>query len=259
MQVGISTACLFPMMTEQALERILQLGCKVAEVFVNTPSEATPSFACALKRIADAAGAKIVSIHPCSSEYEGASFFGRYPRRFDDALDDYKRYFEMCAVTGAEYIAFHGARTFFNIEPSVYFERFGRISVAARAAGVHMCHENVSRFFGGDVCIIRAMRAALPEAEFLLDIKQAVRAGIDPFEMLDAMGDSVRHVHVSDHTAMRDCMVPGSGDFDFVKLRDRLTKLDYRGCIIIELYRKDFQGEEQLAESQRALSRIFFA
>ena len=259
MQVGISTACLFPMMTEQALERVLQLGCKVAEVFVNTPSEATPSFAYALKRTADAAGAKIVSIHPCSSEYEGASFFGRYPRRFDDALDDYKRYFEMCAVTGAEYIAFHGARTFFNIEPSVYFERFGRISLAARSAGVHMCHENVSRFFGGDVRVIRAMRTALPDAEFLLDIKQAVRAGIDPFEMLDAMGDRVRHVHASDHNAQRDCMTPGSGDFDFEKLRDRLLQYNYRGCVIIELYRKDFQSEEQLAESQRSLSKIFSA
>jgi hypothetical protein len=54
-QVGISTACLFPMTTEQALDRVLRLGCPVAEVFVNSPSEATIAFARTLRQTADAA------------------------------------------------------------------------------------------------------------------------------------------------------------------------------------------------------------
>jgi sugar phosphate isomerase/epimerase len=122
----------------------------------------------------------------------------------------------MCAETGAQIVAFHGARTFFNIEPMVYFERFWRISLAARRAGVMMCQENVSLFFGGDVRFIKAMRMALPEVNFLLDIKQAVRAGIDPFDMIDAMGPKVRHVHASDNNDKRDCMLPGAGEFDFI-------------------------------------------
>jgi sugar phosphate isomerase/epimerase len=256
-RIGISTACFFPMLTEQALERTLALGCEVAEVFINSPSEVSPAFARHIKAQADGANAGIVSMHPCSSEYEGASFFGRYPRRFNDALDTYKRIFEMCATAGAGFLAFHGARTYYNIEQAVYFERFDRIAKAAGAFGVVLCQENVSRFFSGGVGFISEMRRQLPDAKFLLDIKQAVRAGIDPFEMLDAMGDALVHIHASDHNAQRDCMAPGCGSFDFEKLARRLFENGYAGDIIVELYRRDFKDEDQLAQSKRVLENIF--
>jgi hypothetical protein len=40
-------------------------------------------------------------------------------------------------------------------------------------------------------------------------------------------------------------------------LRERLVNLGFDGSVIIELYRKDFETEVQLAESQRLLSAVF--
>ncbi|MEG1773400.1 MAG: sugar phosphate isomerase/epimerase, partial [Oscillospiraceae bacterium] len=223
MQLGISTACFFPMLTEEALEAVTALGCKTAEVFLHSPSEASEPFARQLRRIADHAGARIVSVHPYSSEYEGVSFFGRYERRFDDAAEEYKRFFALCQIVGANLVGFHGARSFLPIEPAVYFERFWRLSGIAREFGVRLCHENVVPDF------VRALLHELPEADLLLDIKQAVRAGQDPFDMLDAMGANIRHLHLSDHDAAHDCLPPGEGCFDFVRLFDRLRELGVEG------------------------------
>ena len=39
MSIGISTACLYPMYTEQALEILLDQGFRLFEIFFNTISE----------------------------------------------------------------------------------------------------------------------------------------------------------------------------------------------------------------------------
>ncbi len=50
---------------------------------------------------------------------------------------------------------------------------------------------------------------------FTLDVKQANRLGIAPADMLDAMGDRLVHLHLSDFTAADDCLLPGAGCFDY--------------------------------------------
>ena len=68
MKTGASTSCLFPMLTEQSLEHLLKLGVKNIEAFLASPSERGVGYARMLKNMADAEGAKIVSVHPYSSE-----------------------------------------------------------------------------------------------------------------------------------------------------------------------------------------------
>ena len=44
MAIGISTSCLYPQATEEALETLGKMGVRTCEVFLNTISETTPEF-----------------------------------------------------------------------------------------------------------------------------------------------------------------------------------------------------------------------
>ena len=256
MKTGVSTSCLFPALTEQALDTLAQMGIKTTEVFLNSPSERTSEFALQLVKTATAAGMEIVSVHPYSSEAEGVSFFSRYPRRFDDEAEDYRRYFEFCNWVGAQMLVFHGARSFMTLEPGFYFERFSRLSDIARSFGVRLCQENVARCYSGKPEFIRNMAEAVPDVGFVLDIKQALRADVTPFEMLEAMQGHLAHLHLSDHDKSCDCLVPGQGVFDFAALAKKLKLIEYNGAVIIELYRWNYENEQQLAESLHILEEF---
>ena len=97
MNTGISTACLYPMETERALQTLLDLGYRRFEVFLNCMEELQPPFLRELKHRADAVGAEFVSVHPFTSAVESSLLFGDYPRRTKEAFDFYRRYFAAAA------------------------------------------------------------------------------------------------------------------------------------------------------------------
>lgn len=256
MRAGVSTSCLFPMLLEEALDHLLAMGIRTVEIFLNTESERVPAFARLLREKADAAGARIVSVHPYSSEYEGIRFFTKYPRRFADSVEDYRRYFEFCNIVGAEILVFHGLRDFIPAERSLYFERFDSLMRAGREYGVEVCQENVARFHAGRFDFLAEMIRAIPDVGLVIDLKQAVRAGEDPVAMLELAGKNLRHVHASDHDDAHDCLAPGAGTFDFARMARSLEKIGYRGRVIVELYRSNYRGEEELLRSCRLLERL---
>ncbi len=256
MQAGVSTSCLFPMLLEEALDHLLALGVRTVEVFLNTESERVPAFARLLREKADAAGARIVSVHPYSSEYEGIRFFTKYPRRFADSVEDYRRYFEFCNIVGADILVFHGLRDFIPAERSLYFERFAALMEAGRAYGVEVCQENVARFHAGRSDFLADMIRVIPDVGLAIDLKQAVRAGEDPIAMLELAGSNLRHIHASDHDPSHDCLAPGAGCFDFAQMARALEQIGYRGRIIIELYRSNYCREEELIRSCRLLEGL---
>ena len=81
MTPGASTACLYPMETERALETLLRLGYRRFEVFLNAMEELSPPFLRGLGERARAYGASFVSVHPFTSAAESTLLFGDYPRR----------------------------------------------------------------------------------------------------------------------------------------------------------------------------------
>ena len=248
MKTGASTSCLFPMLTEQSLDRFLALGVKNIKVFFNSPSECDKQFVGEMKAAADAAGAKIISSHPYTSEMEGVCFFGNYSRRFDDEAKAYGRYFEACRQLGGDIFVLHGARSFIKLERDFYFERFCRLREYAATFEVRLLQENVARCHSGSLDFIRDMKAAIPDVEFVLDVKQSIRAGISPFEMLDTMGKNLAHLHLSDHSADCDCLAPGDGNFDLEGFAKALKAADYKGHVMLELYSWHFENEQKIAD-----------
>jgi sugar phosphate isomerase/epimerase len=95
-----------------------------------------------------------------------------------------------------------------------------------------------------------------PELSFVLDIKQAIRAGVDPFAFLPVMGERLIHVHVLDFDQLGRLCLPGEGMFDFNRLRRELDAMDYQGDVILEPYASQTEDEHALHKSICYLRRI---
>ena len=259
MNIGASTSCFYPLETEKALGNIIDLGFKRAEVFFNTSSELEPDFVKEMKKQADAADMKILSVHPFSSALENTCIFGEYQRRYNDYIGLYQKHFQAAAMLGADIVVIHGAisRQKRDIPEEHYFERFASLVELGKREGVRVCQENVVRFRSESLGFLKRMRTALgDDFNMVFDIKQAIRCGYDPFEVLDEMKNEIAHVHLSDNTPEFDCLPPGRGGFDYKRLFSILNKADYRGGYVIEIYSKGFDVEKELAASKQFFDKL---
>ena len=256
--VGISSAWFYPMLTEDSVKILVDSGVKHTEIFFNSFSELSSSFISDLRRILIPANVTIEAVHPFSCVCEPLFLFSSYKRRFEDAIDQYRRYFEAAQLLKCHKFVLHGDRAErHSIDDKEYFERFARLNEVAKAYGVEVLQENVSNFRGRDPEFIRNMSKYLgDDVSFTFDVKQCVRAGVDPFEMFDAMGAKIRHVHLSDNTASQDCLIPGQGNFAIPKLFEKLKAQDYDGAVLIEVYRQNYIENQELFEGLKFIEQF---
>jgi len=253
---GISTACLYPLSTEQSLETLLALRPACVEVFINAGSELEPDFLRELRARAGSAGARIVSVHPYISGMDPMFLFSGYTRRFDEGAELYRRFYQAACILGADCVVFHGDHRLSHLPRQEYFSRFERLWEDAREQGVSLCQENVERCASHSVRFIAEMKKALPRVEYVLDVKQAVRAKQSVFEMARAMGDKIKHVHISDHTASESCLPPGKGVFNIEKLLSAIRGNGFSGGVIVELYGENFKDIVELSAGFQHLCRV---
>lgn len=253
MLAGISTACFYPELTERALVCISGFGAEAAEIFFNAPSELEDRFTRELKTIADSSGTKILSVHPFTSGLEPLLFFTEYRRRTLDGLELYKRYFHAANMLGAEIFVLHGDRREARKPYSRYFEMFEELAETGRSMGITVAQENVPRCSSCCPAFFTAMSNSLPDARFVLDTKQCVRAGYTVEQMMEAMGNRIIHLHISDHDEQHDCLPAGKGVLDFAKLVSGLKQNAYDGGLVLEVYRDNYGDFSELRESYQYL------
>lgn len=255
MLCGISTACFYPQDTLKSLQSVLALRPGCAEIFLNTFREWEPQYLDALCRAREEAGVPVVSVHPFTCGLEPFLFFTAYESRFEDGLLLYRRYFEACQVLGAEILVFHGNHKARPLPMREYAARFCRLCEEGERYGITVAHENVERCQCGQPEALRQLRRyATRPLRFVLDLKQARRAGTNVYEITEAMGpDNICHLHLSDEKPGRDCVAPGEGTFDFARLLRTLQAGGFAGSAVIELYRDDFDQPQEL---QRAMETI---
>ena len=249
MQCGISTACFYPTETREALRFLRSFHHGPTEIFLNTFSELEESYLEQLKEIAQEHQLEIASIHPFSSAFEPFLFFSSYENRFLDGVELYKKFFHACNVLGAKVLVFHGDTRHRTIDMKLYAERFYRLSqIAQQEYGVILGQENVERCCCSNPENIRLLREYTNDAvKFVLDVKQARRFGISPFDVLSAMGaENVSHLHLSDAKGDKTCITPGEGEFDFSKLFTELSKHNNLLSGVVELYNDNFESPQQL-------------
>ncbi len=254
MDIGASTACFYPLETEKALEKVIELGYPKAEVFFNTTSELEPDFVKKMKEKADDSGVKITSVHPFSSNLENNCIFGEYQRRYDDFVGLYRQHCNAAAILGAKYLVIHGSYSKLKrpLPEEHYFDRFSSLVEIGKEEGVTVCQENVVRFRSESVDFLKRMKNYLgSDFNMVFDVKQAVRSGYDPFYVLEEMKDSIVHIHLSDNNESCDCLPPGRGTFDFKKMFNILENSDYKGDCVIEIYSRGFDVESELSFSKK--------
>lgn len=259
MEIGASSACFYPLETERSFLQIAQLGIKVSEIFFNSPSELSPSFVKELKAIQNEYDINVTSLHPYRSFSEGYDLFSVYKRRFADAKEEFKRYFEAANTLGAQYIVLHGSKFKIDIETQEYAERLFALQNIAKSFGCNVSHENVVNFSGEKPEFMSYLASQLKDDfKMVLDIKQARRAGIDPYDFIKAVGENIIHVHVSDFSKSKDCIPPSAnGSFDFESFFYELLKIGYNGKYIVELYSDGFEALSDIPNSVDYLQTIY--
>ena len=257
MEIGISTASLYPTLLEDALEQLIQRQIPVAELFLNTFSELSAELRTTVRSMLDAGATKAISVHPFTSVLESSLFFTSYSRRFEDGVELYRRYFDYAAQMGAKILVFHGNHRNTSRPPQRYYERFARLRQVAKENGIILAQENVYAHCSQDLSFLVEMRRYLQdEVEFVLDNKQALRGGQDPMEMAEALGDRVVQLHLSDSIPGKDCLPPGEGSFDFHQYFSILKEKGYSGDGVIELYHNSYEFSQQLFDSREYLQNI---
>lgn len=257
--VGASTSCFYPLETEKALQKVINLGFSKAEVFFNTVSELDAAFVKEMKKQSDDGGLEVISVHPFSSNLENNCIFGEYERRFNDFIGLYQRHCEAAAELGANVLVIHGAYAKLKrpLPKEHYFERFAKLVEMGRREGVMVCQENVVRFRSQSLDFLKEMRDYLGnDFNMVFDVKQAIRSGYSPYEIAQEMKDSIVHLHLSDSDDYNDCLPPGKGSFDFRKLFDIMTGAGYQGDAVIELYSLGYDMESELAQSKRYFEKL---
>ena len=257
MKIGVSTASLYPMHVEDAFRTLAELGVKTAEVFANSTIEAREPILSELVGTKQENGMEIVSFHPFSSRMESAFLFSRYDRRVDEMMDMYREFFRSMNRLGAKIFVLHGAMTEVRCAPEYYVQQFRLLAEAGREYGVTVAQENVCDCCSGSLEFLKMLRRELGDyARFVLDLKQARRSGIDPFDIVHALGSDIVHLHVSDGDAGHDCLPAGEGTFDFRRLMDEMDSLGYQGAYILELYRSNYSEFSQLKSSVEYLQGL---
>lgn len=254
---GASTACFYPMDTELSLKKIAELGIRNTEIFFNTFSELKSDYLKNLRKIADEYGVSIKSIHPFSSFAENFMIFTSYERRFNDTAELYKRYYEACNILGAGIVVFHGARNRGSICDEAKFERFGIMAEQASEQGVILAQENVVEFCSQHPDYLIRMRDYLGEKfKMVFDTKQAIRAKHQPMEFVSALGKSIVHIHISDSDSEHDCLAPGQGTSDLLRIKNEMKKLNYHGSWIVELYNHNYSDDYEIAKGVEYISNL---
>lgn len=257
MQAGVSTACLYPQHLEEALYDLALNGVTHVEIFINSDSDITRERVHTMKTIMERYGVTCRSVHPFACPIEPLMLFSSYDRRVDDMIDYYKRTFEVMQIFGAEYFVFHGNNKYVSVESELYCERYLRLVNAGKEFGITVAQENVERCQSGKLHFMREMLRILGnDACFVLDVKQAVRSGESPSDILHMLGSHVIHVHMSDHGEKGDCLPLGQGDFRIRAFLETLYQYSPESSVMLELYRKNFRGISDLVGSYRMLGHI---
>ena len=255
MRIGLSSAAFYGRgETEDQAAMLQDYPAQSCEVFLQTQSEYSAAFGCLVRE--RLGGLPCQSVHPKGTQFE-QDLFGRSRRQVEDSMRLFTGVCEAGEALGARYYVFHGP---FGVHAPLLPERIhalqptmARMQAIAAAHGLEVLWENVHWCAVKNPRDVRAVRELLPEMGFVLDVKQAWHGGVDPFDMLEAMGEKLRHVHVLDWTAEGELCLPGQGCMDWRRFMAELRKLGFTGDVMLEPYERHTRDSVQVCRSLEML------
>ena len=163
--------------------------------------------------------------------------------------------FDAFAAIGATHVTMHPDpvnRSYPRDEATVgNVDAVAELAEAASARGLILMVENMGRSFR-TVAELAPLLDAHPDVRFHLDVGHAHLGGDPPGELLDAFGDRLAHVHVSDNFGVDDLHLPlGAGSIAWHDVIETLRGVGYDGTVTLEVH----SPESRHAEVSLALWR----
>ena len=256
MTAGVSTACLYPKLLEESLYDLALNGISNVEIFANTHSEMTKSFALSLLEILNHFDTKCVSVHPFTAEIEPIMLFSAYERRTIDALEYLKYCFDFMNTLGAKIFVLHGNKGSVNAPRELYCERYSMMYSLGKKFGIDVAVENVSRCQSGNLNFLKDLSNMLgSDVKFVLDTKQAVRSKENVFDIVRTLKEKIIHVHLSDSGELGDCLMLGKGRLNIRRLISEIYSYNPDASVILELYRTNFSGISDLVSNYSVIEQ----
>ena len=256
MKIGISTAALFPEKhSEEAAVIIKSLGAEVAEVFLSTFYEYRPEFSKALAPQIE--GLEVNSLHTVPLNFEGNLFNSTRRVRGDGFywLDQIARSAQLLKCRN---YTFHGFMRAGNMHDDMRFigERIAEAHGFLSGYGVSLCLENTAHYAYNRPSFFREVKNYCSDLYGVFDLKQARRSGYPYAMYIEDMAGAIGYVHISDMDENGKMCLPGKGVYDFSEIFKRLKGAGFDGSVLLEAYRGDYGGFDEMKDSVEFLKEI---
>ena len=244
---GISTACLYPMETEKALELLGKNGVRRVELFINDLTELQPPLTDRFAEIRDRYQIEITALHSCFCPVDHFILFSDYDRRLATGREAYRLLYALARKLNAPCLVFHGDGGRKKTVPAAYARVLSMLNEDAAPYGVRVLQENVMRTKCGDPDYFSAvLRHLPPDISITFDAKQARRVGCPPAEFARRFLPRIAHVHISAGSPDRDCQLPSEKTEPLEPLMGVLAGAPRLNDIILEVYRDCYSRPEEL-------------
>lgn len=131
----------------------------------------------------------------------------------------------------------------------VVVEKFKRLSPKAEKAGVCLAIEST---LSAEEHLDIISRVGSPAVKVYYDVSNSTRAGYDIFKEIRMLGRNIAEFHAKDYGDLY-----GKGPIDFVKVRQAIDDIGYRGWIVSEGGKMPLGLEESLRYDIKYLREIF--
>ena len=254
--VALSTSSVYPQTVADAFAMAASLGYDGVELMVWTdPLSQDPK---AVAGLVDHYGVPVVSLH-APTLLVTQRVWGREP------WSKVERSAQMAADLGATTVVVHPPFRW-QRDYAAGFE--DGVRAITERTGVTIAVENMYPWRAGQ----RAVIAYAPGWDPLdhdydavtLDLSHAATSGQDPLSAMDALGDKLAHLHLTDGTgsAKDEHLVPGRGSQPCAAVLTRLAESAWSGAVVVEVNtrrsRSPGEREADLAESL-AFARLHLA
>lgn len=257
--VGLSTASVYPLRTEAAFDYAARLGYDGVELMVW--AESVSQDIDAVRKLSSRYGMPVLAVHaPClliSQRVWGSNPIPKLDRsvRAAEAL-------------GAQTVVIHPPFRWQRRYAEGFTEQVARLE---NISDVVVAVENMfpfraDRFFGGTQASIERMRrrggkpgpaisAFAPSydpldgdhAHYTLDLSHTATAGTDALDMATRMGSGLAHLHLTDGSgaSVDEHLVPGRGSQPTAQVCQMLANGDFSGHVILEVTTSAARSEDQ--------------
>ena len=248
--IALSTASVYPESTAHAFAYAAQLGYDAVEVMVGI--DALSQQTSAIKQLSDHHEMPVCAIHsPCllwTQRVWGTEPWGKLQRSAELAVE-----------VGAEVVVVHPP---FRWQRDYAAGFVDGIAALESSTGIAFAVENMypwraSSRRGMEMYLPGWDPSQQPYANTTIDLSHAAIARSDVVEMADRMGDSLRHIHLTDGSgsAKDEHLVPGRGSMHADAFLAHLAERGFEGHIVLEINtRRCSTREERIADLAESLA-----